>query len=261
MDVTDVLRDRLQEPDGLQRMIAISIGVHVALAATVLLAPAYLLPKAAPPPIVMTISLAGAGEGPRNGGFTPMGGRPVQEQVKPEELPKRAPVTPPAAKAPEMTVPLPNQKPVKTAPRANVKQAPEEARGRTPTKGVQAEKGSTVAMTGARGEGFGLSTGGGAGTGSRLDVENFCCPDYIVLMIERIRSVWNKNQGATGNVMVKFTIVRDGTLKDAIVENSSGNPLLDNAALRAVLMTRKLNPLPEPFPNPTLPVHLNFQYQ
>lgn len=261
MDVTDVLRDRLQEPDGLQRMIAISIGVHVALAAIVLFAPGHLLPKAAPPPIVMTISLAGAGEGPRNGGFTAMGGRPVQEQVKPEELPKRAPVTPPAAKAPEMTVPLPNQKQVKTAPRATVKQAPEEARGRTPTKGAQVEKGSSVAMTGARGEGFGLSTGGGAGTGSRLDVENFCCPDYIVLMIERIRSVWNKNQGATGNVLVKFTILRDGTLKDAIVETSSGNPLLDNAALRAVLMTRKLNPLPDPFPNPTLPVHLNFQYQ
>jgi TonB family C-terminal domain len=62
-------------------------------------------------------------------------------------------------------------------------------------------------------------------------------------------------------VLVKFTILRDGTLKDAIVETSSGNPLLDNAALRAVLMTRKLNPLPDPFPNPTLPVHLNFQYQ
>ena len=261
MDVADVLRDRVQEPEGLQRMIALSVGVHVALAAIILIAPGRLLPKSAPPPIVMTISLAGAGEGPRNGGFTAMGGRPVQEAVKPEEAPKREAIRPPAAKAPEMTMPLPNAKPVKAAPAPRVKNAPEEARGRTPTKGAQVEKGSTVAMTGARGEGFGLSTGGGAGTGSRLDVENFCCPDYIVLMIERIRSVWNKNQGATGNVMVKFTILRDGTLKDAIIETSSGNPLLDNAALRAVLMTRQLNPLPSPFPNPTLPVHLNFQYQ
>src|SRR5258708_14491958 len=105
-----------------------------------------------------------------------------------------------------MTVPLPNQKQVKAAPRANVKQAPEEARGRTPTKGAQTAAGSAVAMTGARGEGFGLSTGGGAGTGSRLDVENFCCPDYILTMVERVRSAWNRPQSGTALVMVKFII-------------------------------------------------------
>jgi hypothetical protein len=37
--------------------------------------------------------------------------------------------------------------------------------------------------------------------------------------------------------------------------------VLDLAALRAVVGTRTLNPLPAPFPNPTLTVHLNFQYQ
>src|SRR5437870_2713782 len=110
MDVTDVLRDRLQEPAGLQRMVTLSIGIHVAAAAMVLFAPSRFLSTAAPPPTVMTISLAGAGEGPRNGGFTSMGGRPVQEAVKPEEPPKREAIRPPAAKTPEMTVPLPNQK-------------------------------------------------------------------------------------------------------------------------------------------------------
>ncbi len=261
MDVTDVLRDRLTEPDGLQRMVAISIGAHVAFAAVILIAPGHFMPKSAPPPTVMTISLAGAGEGPRNGGFTAMGGRPVQEQVKPEELPKREAVTPPAAKTPEMTVPLQNQKQVKTAPRADVKQAPEEARGRTPTKGALTSAGSSVAMTGARGQGFGLSTGGGAGGGSTLDVANFCCPDYIATMAERIRSAWNVNQGAAGHVFIKFTIQRDGTLTNVVVDQGSGNPLLDNAAQRAVLMTRKLNPLPDAFPNPTLGVRLDFNYQ
>jgi TonB family protein len=233
----------------------------MAAAAIVLVAPGRFLPKAAPPPTVMTISLAGGGEGPRNGGFTSMGGRPVQEAVKPEELPKREAVTPPAAKLPEMTVPLPNQKQVKVAPRANVKNAPEEARGRTPTKGAQVEKGSTVAMTGARGQGFGLSTGGGPGSGSSLDVSDFCCPDYIALMVERIRSVWNMNQGATGHAFIKFTIERDGTLKNVTLDQSSGNPALDLAAQRAVLFTRKLNPLPDAFPNPTLGVRLDFNYQ
>src|SRR5258708_40314715 len=100
MDVTDVLRDRLQEPAGLQRMITVSIAVHVVVAAIVLFAPGRFLSTSAPPPTVMTISLAGAGEGPRNGGFTAMGGRPVPEAGKPEELPEHAAVRPPAAKDP-----------------------------------------------------------------------------------------------------------------------------------------------------------------
>ncbi len=58
--------------------------------------------------------------------------------------------------------------------------------------------GSTVSDTGVRGQGFGLSTGGGPGTGSTLDVQDFCCPDYIALMVERIRSAWQRNQGTPG---------------------------------------------------------------
>jgi hypothetical protein len=32
-------------------------------------------------------------------------------------------------------------------------------------------------------------------------------------------------------------------------------------AQRAVTLTKQLPPLPEAFPNPTLTVHLNFEYQ
>ncbi len=48
---------------------------------------------------------------------------------------------------------------------------------------------------------------------------------------------------------------------DASIEKPSGTITLDTAALRAVQNTRTLPPLPDAFPNPTLPVHLNFQYQ
>ena len=60
-----------------------------------------------------------------------------------------------------------------------VKQAPDEARGRTPTRGAETRAGSAVAETGARGQGFGLSTAAASGSGSRLDVGDFCCPDYL----------------------------------------------------------------------------------
>jgi protein TonB len=112
-----------------------------------------------------------------------------------------------------------------------------------------------------RGQGFGLSTGGGPGSGSTLDVADFCCPDYIVLMASKIRDAWNQNQGTVGEVVVKFTIQRNGLLTDVTLERSSGNSVLDNAAQRAVLVTRQLPPLPGAFTNPSLTVGLHFQYQ
>jgi len=142
-----------------------------------------------------------------------------------------------------------------------VREAPDEARGRTPTRGAETSKGNAVAFTGARGQGFGLSTGGGAGTGSTLDVADFCCPEYIATMIDRIRSAWQQNQDARGDCIVKFTIQRSGQIADASIERSSGSTLLDVAALRAIVVTKTLNPLPAAFTNPTLTVHLNFQYK
>jgi TonB family protein len=261
-DVTDVLRDRMQTPAGLQRMVTVSVAVHLLAAAALLLAPGGLLRHGVEPSrTVMTISLGGGGVGPENGGMTTMGGRPIQTATPPEETSKREAIRPPAAKAPEMTMPLPNARPVKAAPAPAVKQAPDDARGRTPTKGAQISVGSTVADTGVRGQGFGLSTGGGAGSGSSLDVADFCCPEYLTTMIVRIRAAWNKDQGATGQTLVRFTIMRDGSITKVENERPSGTTTLDLAALRAVLATRTLPPLPDAFPNPTLTVHLNFQYQ
>ena len=261
MDVSDVLRDRMAGPSGLEKMVVMSTVIHAAAIAALVLAPGQWLGKRNDEPkTVMTISLGGGG-GPTSGGLTAIGGRPVQVQTPPEEAPKREAVRPPAAVTPEMTIPRPNAKPSKVAPAPRVRQAPEEARGRTPTKGAQASFGSSVAETGVRGQGFGLSTGGGPGSGSTLDVADFCCPDYIVTMLERIRSAWQQNQGSTGESLVKFTIQRDGSLTGVQVEKTSGNPTLDIASQRAVAMTRKIPPLPDAFPNPTLTVHLNFKYQ
>jgi hypothetical protein len=99
--------------------------------------------------------------------MTALGGRPVQAVTPPEDSPSAKRCAPPAAKTPEMTVPLPNAKPVKATPAPLVKQAPDEARGRTPTKGKEPRSEAPIADTGVRGQGFGLSTGGGAGPARR----------------------------------------------------------------------------------------------
>jgi TonB family protein len=107
-----------------------------------------------------------------------------------------------------------------------------------------------------------LSTGGGPGTGSSLEISgDFCCPGYIATMVDRIRGAWNQNQGARGLAFVKFTIQRDGRLTDYIIEKPSGSTPLDLAALRAVAVTKTLPPLPNEYSNPTLVVHLSFEYK
>jgi periplasmic protein TonB len=262
MDVTDVLRDREREAAGSEHAVTVSVSVmlHGALFALLLLAPNGLLGRPAERPrSIMTISLGGGG-GPQNGGRTAIGGRPVQVQTPPEEAKKPEAVRAPAAKAPEMTLPKPDAKPAKL-PEPSTKPAPDQARGRTPTRGAEVREGNAVAETGARGQGFGLSTGGGPGSGSTLDVADFCCPEYVALMLERIRSSWSQRAEVAGNVIIKFTIERDGRISDTSVERSSGYDPLDINARRAVLVTQQLPPLPSAFPNPTLTVHLNFQYQ
>jgi TonB family protein len=262
MDVTDVLRERMAEPAGLQRMLTISLLVHAGAFAMLLLAPSRWLPSSASEPkTVMTISLGGGNGGPMNGGFNAIGGKAVQE-IRPPDAKLPEPVRPPAAKTPEMTVPLPAKTPAKVAPpRPVVKQAPDEARGRTPTRGAETREGSAIAETGARGQGFGLSTGGGSGSGSYLDVGNFCCPDYIAIMVQRIQANWNSQSEVPGEVFIKFTIQRDGTITEPQVERASPYQVLNINALRAVVGTKQLPPLPAQFSNATLGVHLQFEYK
>jgi len=259
MEVTDVLRDRRQQPGGLQGMLTLSIAVHAAFFGAIVFTPTGFLHRSTPA-TVMTISLTGGGGGPDVGGMNPLGGRPVQQETPPDEPLKREAIRPPAAKAPEMTMPVPNAKPAKAG--AAVKQAPDEARGRTPTKGKEQVFGNAVADTGVRGQGFGLSTGGGQGGGSSLEITgDFCCPEYLTAMMARIRTAWAQNQGATGKTIVRFTIQRDGSISSSETFRESGFPTLDYAALRAVRSTRSLAPLPDAFPNPTLTVRLEFIYQ
>ncbi len=267
MDLAAVLRDRMHEPSGLSSMVLVSVVAHAALIGVVFLLPGAWLATTPPPKTVMTISLAGGNGGPNNGGMSSIGGRPVQAETPPEPPKRPEPVRPPAANTPEETVPIPTKaapppKPVRpTPPRPEVKNAPEDARGRTLTKGPEVREGSAVVETGARGQGFGLSTSGGTGSGSTLDVADFCCPDYLALMVERIRTNWDARAEINGLAIVKFSIARDGTITGAELEQKTGYAALDINALRAVVGTRQLPPLPPAYPNPTLGVHLHFDYK
>src|ERR1044071_8549859 len=169
--VTDIIVARARLDERVNAMIPWSVAAHIALLAFMIFMPASWRGAVDEgPKTVMTISLGGA-PGPRNGGLTTMGGRTVQ--APPPEPVKKVVETPPAAKTPEMALPTKNARVVKPQP----KEAPKEATARTPAVG-QPEEGATRGNSGARGQGFGLTSGGGGGTGVTVDTANFCCPEY-----------------------------------------------------------------------------------
>ena len=248
---TDIIIARARETERLSTMFVWSIAAHIVIVAVALLMPAS---TSEPPPAVMMISLGGA-EGPNTQGMSQIGGRAVQAPP-PEPLENRA-VTPPAPTPPPVALPEPQARP--QPPRPRPQQAPREATARTPSTGPEPVEGSTRADTGARGQGFGLSSAGGGGSGIRTDV-NFCCPAYLDQMADLIKRGWNPRQGIPGITTMMFTIHRDGRITDVQVERSSGFVVLDTAAQRALLQAR-LPPLPREFTNSTLTVHLEFEYQ
>jgi TonB family protein len=245
---TDVIVARSHDVDRLSTMVLWSIGAHLVVTALIVLMPhpkTDLAPKQ-----VMTITIGGA-PGPRTG-MTQMGARAVQA---PEPAVKKA-ETAPAPVKPEMTLPDPTLK-----PRQQPKNAPKEATAKTVSTGAEPQAGTAKAETRVRGQGFGLSSAGGGGTGGvTVDAVNFCCPDYITTMAELVTQNWNGKQGLVGLTTMMFTIQKDGRIEGIQVENGSGFIALDNEAARALRFVR-LPPLPTRYTNPTLTVHLEFAYQ
>jgi TonB family protein len=252
--VSAVLVQRARESERLTPLMGWSAAVHVVLTLLLAVAPASWLGSVSrEQENTIQVSLAGP-VGPRDGGLATQGGRPTQEERPPELKSMREPIRAPAAKAPEMV------EPTKTAPKkSDAKIDAKDPRSRTPTKGEKIEQGNAAAQTAGRGQGFGLSSGGG-GTGGYLDVANFCCPDYLATMLDLINRNWNSKQGARGTTLVKFDIERDGRITNVTVEKSSGVQALDYFSQRSLALTRQFPPLPAAYTGERLTLHLYMDY-
>ena len=113
--------------------------------------------------------------------------------------------------------------------------------------------------TGASSRSTGIGLGGTPG-GARFD-QDFEYAFYQRQMIARIQSNWQQLPvRGRATVVIRFTIFRDGAISDAEVEQSSGQSLLDRAALRAVVLAEPLPRLPDSFPRDRVGVHLLFTY-
>lgn len=247
---SDVLAERARFHAGARHTVVWSVAGHgLALALVVVAAR-----NAPPPPArqVMTVSLSGA-PGERTGGLTQMGGA-APAPVSPKPAAPTPPVEQPRQAPPKAVIPPPRPaaRPTAATPAT-----------RTPPATPEPATGNTPVVTGARGQGFGLSSSGGgvAGRSVELDVSNFCCPDYLEKMVLAIQRGWEKNQGTTGSSVIAFTIRKDGTIESPSIRRPSGFYALDNAAMRAVVRAERLPPLPSAFPESSLTVRLTFEYQ
>ena len=258
--VSDILLERARESDRLGQMLLISCLAHTVLIATVVVIPAsWRMSSKSSDVIPMTITLSSGG-GPDTGGMTPISTNTVQE-VAPANRP--TPVAPPASKPPEMVAPEPTTKVLPKTPPKTEKPV-DKSTARKPVTGPQIRTGAARTDTGGQPIPFGGLTrpagASSAGAAVMTDYANFCCPDYLNQMVDLIKRNWNQDQGAAGQVYVKFTIQRDGSLGDVQVAKSSNISLLDLEAQRAVLKTRALPPLPREFTPNTLTVTVIFDY-
>ncbi|OGS13221.1 MAG: hypothetical protein A2234_01495 [Elusimicrobia bacterium RIFOXYA2_FULL_58_8] len=93
------------------------------------------------------------------------------------------------------------------------------------------------------------------------DSKNFPYPWYIAQVREALWNSWTGKMPSGGNLRstVKFTIKRNGDIKNVAVEKSSGNRLFDNASEAAAQSSAPFPPLPDDFFEDTLTVHVEFK--
>jgi TonB family protein len=108
---------------------------------------------------------------------------------------------------------------------------------------------------------------GSAGLSGAVSVvqADFAFTYYLILVRNKIAQVWTPPSGlVTGGQPVRsvvyFKIARDGTVKGAALESTSGHEYFDRSAVRAVVISNPLPPLPEGFIGSDLGVHFGFEY-
>ena len=97
-----------------------------------------------------------------------------------------------------------------------------------------------------------------------IDIEgqNFSDDFYLNLIMTKIANNWLNplRGGRKMSVTIYFRIQKNGTVSDVKIEKKSGNSLLDQSALRAVLASSPLPPLPESYSGDFLGVHFEFEH-
>jgi periplasmic protein TonB len=256
---------------GVMASLALHLGV---LAAILLLWHPMKAPEVAIPVITVIV------EGPGSAGGSAGGGAPAEAQSEapavaateapPEPIPQPVPtITPPvpepapivvprvAAVAPPPPPPVPSHKPAPTAP------APAQAASPAPPA-VAAAVGPAV--------GTGVSTAGqgqgvaGEGQGVIGDGPREGPGDQYLDELRRWLAKYKKypkeaiERKQEGEVVVGFTLARDGTVLKAWIEHSSGIAVIDDSALAMMRAASPVPPVPQHYKGNELKLAMPVNY-
>jgi protein TonB len=229
--VDRLIAERARLDAGLPPWVLVSLTAHLVLAALVVVGP-LLLPKQ---PVLNVAEFAVVV--PRGGGGAP--------HVEPPPATAKPAPPAPASKVvkPPREVPKPDALPEPDARRrAPRRQEPPPARA-TPAE----PKPSTTPGAGVAAATPGLALGpSGPGVPTGTDTGGDW---YMAGVQQKIWQLWSQQikAGFRQHVAVTFTIVADGGVEDVHVSQSSGVPLLDMAAQRAILNAAPFGPLPREY--------------
>jgi len=155
-------------------------------------------------------------------------------------------------------VPVPEPKPIEKPKVVEKKTAPPSPFGKSKNKPAEEPPPATRHPPPAAPAVAEVPVGGSGVTA--LEGGDFPYTIYIDRMKTLIGSHWLRPQvGDNTEAIVYFAIDRDGSIRDARVETASGNGLYDRAALRAILESSPLPPLPFGYSGTYLGVHLKFR--
>lgn len=248
---------RLSEHPKIPGMIFLSLGLHVAAISAMFLLPNLSSSRTFYSP-VYSVRLVSA----------PPSSSPVGEEVARPPAKALVPESPPAGERPKAKE---KAKPISLSPvkKENTEQKIAEAIERirqrkesesidTAIERLRSDKDArqlNSAIEGIRkrvtiGSSGAVETGESGTGGASSGVMSIKFKIYYNLLWQRIRSVWVLPEEALGGkknleTILAIRIARDGQIEDIQFEKKSGNPYLDESALRAI---KKANPLP-PLPS------------
>lgn len=235
--IRDLLGERTA-PASRQRkatILGLSLGVHVLLFGSFLLAP-WLSAGDNEMPEYVAVQIIPA---QMLGTTTPEPTRPEPAEQPPAPEPEPEPVVPEPREEPQVREPSPQQAPPKIAPKRV------ETRPAAPTQRQGSAQGSSL---------------GTSNFGTRIaafDNPDFTYDYYVDQMLGRIRQYWTRPPiGGTVETTIAYRILKDGRVVDVRILQSSGYNSFDLAAMRAIQSASPLPPLPQSFKHDSLGVNL-----
>lgn len=262
--VAEVIAEREALDRGFPHGLLLSSAFHGAIVGVAMLA-AWL--GATPPKLDVAdgkfVPLPPGGGGPTE----VMAGAPTPVKSQPPETQPEAPlqpeppkvVKPPKEEPPKKALPEPDSKKTAKKPTpAPVRQAAAPPSRVPPRPGPVGARGATQTTNTTPGLGIIAPVGPGVPGGTDPNGDW-----YLAGVQRRIWMIWNQQikAGFVRPVKVSFTIRADGSLGDGSVQviESSGGPLIDNAAKRAVFSAAPFSPLPRHYATDQITIQALFQ--